>query len=153
MIVHFMAKSNLTFNKREKEKRRQKKKKEKQQRKEERQANSAGGGLENMIAYVDEYGNIVDTPPDLSNKKKIDASKIEIGVPKREKEEVELIRKGRVEHFNHDRGYGFIKDLDNEAKYFVHVHDLQAEVDVRDLVSFEVQEGEKGLRAVKVQKL
>lgn len=34
------------------------------QRKEERQANSSGGSLDEMIAYVDEFGNITDTPPE-----------------------------------------------------------------------------------------
>lgn len=45
------------------EKNRKKKKEDKQQRKEERQQNSKGGGLENMMAYVNEYGEISDTPP------------------------------------------------------------------------------------------
>ncbi len=38
------------------------------QRKQERQENSAGGSLDAMIAYVDEFGNITDTPPE-ENKK------------------------------------------------------------------------------------
>ncbi|MDF3078540.1 MAG: cold-shock protein [Sphingobacteriaceae bacterium] len=46
------------------EKTRQKKKEEKAQRKQERQENSTGGGLENMMAYVDENGNITSTPPE-----------------------------------------------------------------------------------------
>lgn len=46
------------------EKARQKKKEDKEQRKLERQQNSAGGGLENMLAYVNEFGEIVSTPPD-----------------------------------------------------------------------------------------
>ena len=89
-----MAKSQQTFNKKEKEKKRLKKRKDKQQKKEERRENSLGGGLENMLAYVDEDGNITDTPPDPAKKKKIDAGSIEIGVPKREKVEVNPIRKG-----------------------------------------------------------
>ena len=64
-----MGKSQETFNKKEKEKKRKKKKQEKQQRKEERKANSGGGELENMMAYVDEFGNITETPPDPTAKK------------------------------------------------------------------------------------
>jgi hypothetical protein len=41
-----------------------KKKKEKEQRKQERQENASGGTLENMMAYVDEFGNISSTPPE-----------------------------------------------------------------------------------------
>ncbi len=59
-----MAKSQATFMKKQLEKNRQKKKEEKAQRKQERQENSPGGGLENMMAYVNEFGEITDTPPE-----------------------------------------------------------------------------------------
>jgi S-adenosylmethionine hydrolase len=45
-----------------------KKKKEKEQRKQERQENASGGTLENMMAYVDEFGNISSTPPEAPEK-------------------------------------------------------------------------------------
>jgi hypothetical protein len=59
-----MAKSQATFMKKQLEKNRQKKKEEKQYRKEERKKNSSGGDLESMMAYVNEFGEIVSTPPD-----------------------------------------------------------------------------------------
>jgi len=40
------------------------KRKDKAEKAAERKARSKGGSLENMLAYVDEYGNILDTPPD-----------------------------------------------------------------------------------------
>lgn len=46
------------------EKNRKKKHEEKLQRKEERKKNSSGGDLENMMAYVNEYGEITSTPPE-----------------------------------------------------------------------------------------
>ena len=49
-----MASSQETFNKRDKEKKRLKKRLDKQQKLADRKANSQGGGLENMMAYVDE---------------------------------------------------------------------------------------------------
>jgi len=58
-----MAKSQASFMKKQLEKNRQKKKEDKQQRKQERKENSTGGDLENMLAYVNEFGEIVDTPP------------------------------------------------------------------------------------------
>ncbi|WP_339696448.1 cold shock domain-containing protein [uncultured Roseivirga sp.] len=148
-----MAKSQETFNKKEKEKKRLKKRQDKQQKKEERQQNSQGGGLDNMIAYVDEDGNITDTPPDPTiKKKKIDAKSIEIGVPKRE-DVVETVRTGRVEFFNDQKGYGFIKELETQEKFFVHVNGLVDEVREGDKVSFELERGMKGMNAVNVKKV
>ena len=66
-----MAKSQETFSKKEAEKKKAQKKKEKEQRKEERKANAKSGSLEDMMAYVDEYGNITSTPPDPLKKKSI----------------------------------------------------------------------------------
>ena len=41
------------------------KRKEKEEKKKERQENNnKGGDLDDMIAYVDEFGNIVDEKPD-----------------------------------------------------------------------------------------
>ncbi|KOF03205.1 putative cold-shock DNA-binding protein [Roseivirga ehrenbergii] len=148
-----MAKSQETFNKKEKEKKRLKKRQDKQQKKEERQQNSQGGGLDNMIAYVDENGNITDTPPDPTiKKKKIDAKSIEIGVPKRE-DTVETVRTGRIEFFNDQKGYGFIKELETQEKFFVHVNGLIDEVREGDKVSFELERGMKGMNAVSVKKV
>jgi S-adenosylmethionine hydrolase len=62
-----MARSQNSFMKKQREKQKQKKKEEKLQRKHERQENATGGSLEEMIAYVDEFGNITSTPPDEEN--------------------------------------------------------------------------------------
>lgn len=148
-----MAKSQETFNKKEKEKKRLKKRQDKQAKKEERQQNSTGGDLDSMIAYVDEDGNITDTPPDPTiKKKKIDAKSIEIGVPKRE-DVVEAVRKGRVEFFNDQKGYGFIKDVETQEKFFVHINGVVDEIRENDRVSFELERGMKGMNAVNVKKV
>ena len=57
--------------KKEKEKKKQKKRQEKDEKKLERKASASKGGLEDMIAYVDEFGNITSTPPDPKNKAEI----------------------------------------------------------------------------------
>ncbi len=58
-----MKKSQNSFIKSQKEKKRLQKRKEKEEKKKERQENnSKGGSMSDMLAYVDEYGNIVDTP-------------------------------------------------------------------------------------------
>jgi cold shock CspA family protein len=147
-----MASSQETFNKREKEKKRLKKRLDKQQKLAERKANSPGGGLENMMAYVDENGRITDTPPNPSNRKKVNPESIKISVQKREAE-VTTIQKGRIEFFNPSRGFGFIKDLDTQEKYFVHVNGLTEEVKENDIVTFEIERSFKGLNAVRVKKV
>lgn len=148
-----MAKSQQTFNKSEKEKLKQKKRKEKLAKKEERKSNPTGG-FDSMIAYVDEFGMITSTPPDPTKKKKeIDVSSIEIGVSKRVDEEVNPFRKGKVSFFDTSKGYGFILDTDNQEKYFVHVSGLIDQIAENDKVSFELEQGQKGLNAVRVKKV
>ena len=58
-----MGRSQNHFMKLQREKKRLKKKQDKAEKKQERRENSPGGGLDNMMAYVDEFGNITDTPP------------------------------------------------------------------------------------------
>ena len=149
-----MAKSQETYNKKEKEKQRIKKRQEKLQKKEERKRNAKDAGPEDMFAYVDENGQITDTPPDANRKKRvIDAASIEIGVPKRTEEEVITTRLGKIEFFNDAKGFGFIKENETNEKYFVHVNGLIDEVVENDKVSFELEQGMKGLNAVKVKKI
>jgi hypothetical protein len=59
-----MAKSQATFMKKQLEKNRQKKKEDKEQRKLERQQNATSGNLDDMLAYVNEFGEITSTPPE-----------------------------------------------------------------------------------------
>lgn len=148
-----MGRSQDTFSKREKEKKKLRKRQEKQRKKEERKANSEGGDLENMIAYVDEFGNILDSPPEEKKKEEIDADNIIIGAAPRE-EETETEHKGRVDFFNDSRGYGFIRDLLTQEKYFFHVNNVEYDdIMERDQVTFEIEKGPKGLNAIKVKKV
>jgi cold shock CspA family protein len=148
-----MTKSQDTFNKKEKEKKRLKKRLEKNQKREERKTNSAGGELENMLAYVDENGNLTDTPPDPSKKRKVNANTIETSVPRREEEEAITVRTGRIDFFNDSKGYGFIKELETQEKFFVHVNGLLEDVKEGDVVTFELERGLKGLNAISVKKV
>ena len=85
-----MGRSQATFGKRENEKKRQKKRLEKAEKKEERQANAQKGqSLDEMLAYVDENGNIVDTPPDPKKKREINVEDIRIGAIRQEDMEPE----------------------------------------------------------------
>jgi len=148
-----MGRSQDSFNKKEREKKRAKKREEKLKRKEERKENNLKGtGLDNMISYVDEYGNPTDTPPDLTQREEIAAEDIVIGIPKKEESEEESpFKDGTVEFFNHEKGFGFIKEIGTGEKYFVHISQCIDEISEGNRVLFELEKGPKGLNAVRVK--
>ena len=59
---------------------------------------------------------------------------------------------GTVKWFNSDKGYGFISTEEGKD-VFVHVNGLTDEIREGDKVSFDVEEGQKGLNAVNVRVL
>ena len=59
---------------------------------------------------------------------------------------------GTVKFFNDSKGFGFIKDDNSNTEYFVHVSGLVDEVRENDTVTFELQEGRKGLNAINVKR-
>jgi len=61
------------------------------------------------------------------------------------------MNKGTVKFFNDSKGFGFIKDDASDKEYFVHVSGLKEEIRENDQVTFELQEGKKGLNAVNVK--
>lgn len=61
------------------------------------------------------------------------------------------MKKGKVKFFNNSKGFGFIKDVESNEEYFVHVSGLIDEIDEEDDVNFELQQGKKGLNAVNVK--
>ena len=145
-----MAKSRETYSKKENEKKKHKKKQDKEYKKDQRKAGKEEGkSFEDMLAYVDEDGNLTSTPPDPSKRKKVNKDDIEIGVPKREK--VDTIRKGKVSFFDDSKGFGFIIDRDTGERIFVHINSLDGPIKVNDKVTFEVEKGPKGPVAVNVQ--
>lgn len=139
-------------NKRDKEKQRQKEKQEKREKMEERRANqSKGKSLEDMMAYIDENGNISSTPPDPGKKKVFNAEDIEIGVPKGREVEEPAVREGKVDYFNVSKGFGFIIQ-NNGEKIFFHVNQVTYQIKEGDMVNYTVERGPKGWNAVGVAK-
>ena len=57
---------------------------------------------------------------------------------------------GTVKFFNETKGFGFITPEDGSKDLFVHVSGLNDEIREGDKVSYEVEEGQKGLNAVNV---
>jgi cold shock protein len=62
------------------------------------------------------------------------------------------MNKGTVKFFNETKGFGFITDSETGQDYFVHVTGCTDQVADGDEVSFEIEEGRKGLNAVDVKK-
>ncbi len=152
-----MGRSQETFNKKENVKKRLQKKKEKEQRREERRQSASsnkGKSLDDMLAYVDEYGNITDTPPDPKRLKEVSADEIIISTPKLEDiEDDNGVRSGRVAYFNEAKGYGFINDSQSGERIFVHVNDLTEPIAEDERVEFTVTKSLRGLQATSVRKL
>jgi cold shock CspA family protein len=147
-----MAKSKETWNKKETEKKKEKKRKDKEQKKEDRKANAKETTFEDMLAYVDENGNLSSTPPDPLKKRVIKEEDIEIGVRKQDPtKQADIIRKGVVTFFNDSKGYGFIKDLETQESVFVHINATRDQIKESDKVTFEVQMSPKGPNAVDVK--
>jgi cold shock CspA family protein len=148
-----MAKSQDTWNKKEMEKKGLKKRQDKEQKKEERKANAKEGtSFNDMIAYVDEYGNLSSTPPTgIRRESSVRAEDIQIGVPKRIDVVQDTLRKGIVTFFNDSKGYGFIKDSETQESIFVHANGLLDPIKDNNKVTFEVEMGHKGPNAVKVK--
>lgn len=148
-----MGRPQESFHKKENEQKKAKKKEEKERKKEERKASGGKKGLDEMMAYLDEDGNITSTPPDpLKKKKEIKQEDIQISVSRQsDLEPMDTIRKGTVSFFNTSKGFGFIKDTETQESIFVHVNALSSPIKENDKVTFEVEPGPKGPMAVRVK--
>jgi CspA family cold shock protein len=63
------------------------------------------------------------------------------------------MQEGTVKFFNETKGFGFITPTNGGQDIFVHVSGLIDEVRESDKVSYDVQNGKKGLNAVNVKVL
>jgi cold shock CspA family protein len=147
-----MAKSKETFGKKEKEKKRLKQIQEKKEKMEARKANPQKKGLDDMMAYIDEDGNISSTPPDPKKKRVFNAEDMQISVPKYEEgENSNEPRTGVVNFFSESKGFGFINDSATGERIFVHINNLSERIAEGDKVTFEVENGPRGLSAANVK--
>jgi len=63
------------------------------------------------------------------------------------------MNKGTVKFFNESKGFGFIKDNNSTKEYFVHSSGLKETIKQNDEVTFDIEEGQKGLNAKNVRKV
>ena len=61
------------------------------------------------------------------------------------------MNKGTVKFYNDLKGFGFIKDDDSSKEYYLNSSGLKENIQENDKVSFDLEEGKKGLNAVNVK--
>lgn len=141
-----------SFGKKEKAKKKAKERQEKAEKMRERKAQgSKGKSLEDMMAYIDENGNITSTPPDASRRVEINLEDIQLGAAPVIEESP--VRNGIVAFFNDAKGYGFITDDKTRENVFVHANNLAQPIKEKDRVTFERERSPKGFSAINVKKL
>ena len=61
------------------------------------------------------------------------------------------MQEGTVKFFNETKGFGFITPANGGQDIFVHASGLLDEIRESDKVTYEVQDGKKGLNAINVK--
>lgn len=148
-----MSRSQESFNKKEVRQKKEKSRKEKEKKRLAKKDDQTAS-FDDMIAYVDENGMLTSTPPDPTRKIAAKLEDIEISVPKQDpNDKPDPIRKGTVTFYNDSKGFGFIKDSETHESLFVHINNLIDAIKEGNLVTFEVEMGQKGPIAVQVKLL
>ena len=62
-----------------------------------------------------------------------------------------IMQNGTVKFFNETKGFGFIVPSNGDAEIFVHISGLIDQIRENDSVSYDVEQGKKGLNAVNVK--
>jgi cold shock CspA family protein len=147
-----MSRSQETYNKKEVRIKKEKKRKEKAEKRAKKSTEVKKSSFDDMIAYVDEFGQITATPPDPSKKTVVIAENIELKITKNDPGSApDFVRKGVVTFFNDSKGFGFIRDLQSNQSVFVHINNLLEPVKENNVVVFEIGKGPKGPSALKVK--
>lgn len=142
-----------SFSKKDQKNKKAKAKEAKAQKMRDRKLNNdKGKGLEDMLAYVDENGNLTSVPPG----QKTDSISAEelaamASVPSRPAEDP--TRTGVITFFNSGKGFGFITDDSSKDSVFFHMNDLSHPVKERDRVSFLRERSPRGYNARNVTKI
>ena len=141
-----------SWKKKDREQKKRKEKNDKAERMNQRKENTKKKSFDDMIAYLDENGNLSSQPPDPRKRVEVKLEDIQIGVPEYvPPTEEELTRTGKITFFNNAKGFGFIKDLVSQQSVFVHVNNLETAVQENDKVSFQIEMGQRGPSAIKVK--
>src|SRR5690606_11924507 len=136
-----MSQSQQTFRKKEIAKKKLQKRKEKEEKRAQRQeSNDKGKSLEEMFAYVDENGNISDTPP---------VKKYEFKEEDLERPEEEYAY-GKVSFYNEAGQYGFIRDNETRENVYFNFKILGFVLHQDQKVKFKSKSSRQGLQVTEV---
>lgn len=143
---------SYSFGKKANEQKKAKKRQEKAARRQERKENKdKGKSLDDMIAYLDEFGNITDVPPEEQTRTEINLEDIQLGAAPIEEQPTEFT--GVLVSFMENKGYGFIREDVSQETLFVHMNNMIGEIGERDKVSFKKEKTPKGFAAISVKKI
>lgn len=146
-----MGRAKETFGKKEVRNKQLKKRKEKEKRKQEKKEKGKSS-FDDMLAWVDENGQICSEPPSTENSEEIKAESIEVSVPKGGNKIKDTWIKGKISTFDVIKGFGFINSMQLDNNVFFHINDCTEEVKSGDKVEFETERGQKGLKAINIKK-
>lgn len=142
-----------TFAKKELEQKKAKARREKAEKMEQRKLNNnKGKSLDDMMAYLDENGNLTSRPPDPRKKVEINLEDIVLGAAPQGRE-FDTERIGFVTFFDEAKGYGFISDNLSKDNVFVHINETSQVLKKGNKVSYQKERGPKGFIAVNVKVL
>lgn len=148
-----MGKSKESSGKKDVKTKQLKKRKDKEKRREEKKVKSKKNSFDEMLAWVDENGQICSSPPDITKNLEVKVENIDISTPKGGIIKESVLFKGRINNFDESKGYGFISGPHLNKSVFVHVTDCIDEIKAGYKVVFETEMGAKGLKAVNVKRI
>ncbi len=138
-----------SFSKKENFKKKLQKQKEKAQRREDRKSNNnKGKSLDEMIMYVDAYGQLTSEAPDNTEKIEINPEDIQLGAAPIIEED---IRKTGIITFFSDKGYGFITENNSKENIFFHSNNCAEPLKKGNKVSYEKEKSPKGFSAINIE--
>jgi len=146
-----------SFSKKENRNKKAKAKQDKAQKKQERKLNNnKGKSLEDMLAYVDENGNLSPVPPQGANLDDMAFNEVRSDnrqEPRSPRTAENPIRTGFVSFFNLSKGFGFITDDQSKERVFFHMNQLSQPLKEKDRVTFIQEKTSRGINAINVKKI
>lgn len=144
-----------SWNKKERENKKRQERKQKEEKKQTRKEQNVNKkDLSDMLAYIDENGNLSSKPPDPAKRKEFKVEDILIGVPTFDMRDSEpLFRKGIIVNFNSEKGFGFIEETGTRQQIFVHQSSSDELLKAGLKVQFDTEKSPKGVRAINVTRI
>lgn len=142
-----------TFSKKEKNNKKAKAKLDKAEKREYRKTNNdKGKSLEEMLAFVDENGNLTPFAPK-GGSESIPLHELAAMAKVKSRPVEDPTRTGFISFFNTAKGFGFITDDNARENVFFHTNQLLQPVNEKDRVTFTRERTPRGYNALNVKKV